>query len=354
MGTGFLRSGAVAFTLMLALVACGPGSGSDEAASNADDETETVDDGSNSDELFEFKVATHPGAELVYASYWMADIQGYFEEEGIENRFFRYANGPVGLSDLAAGQLHGAKAAYIPHVISFTQGTPQQVVASVTKGNTTLVGGPDVEEIADLDGQRVGTPGLGTIHHAIMLKIANEEGISPELVPSSVTDLPVMLERGELAAFISWETIASQTVLDVEGAHYLARPLPDSENLQLALRTDFIEENPDLAQGVVNAVYRGARYAETCPEETQKEIARIMGTPFDEALEIVEAAAPAVKVTDPWLDLEGAKEWYELAVDEGLVQPVHDDFESFNEEFYNPVFLEQAEAEYGDWTPDEC
>src|SRR5690606_3955461 len=125
------------------------------------------------------------------------------------------------------------------------------------------------------------------------------------------------LNNGEIDAFIGWETVASQAVMDVEGAHYLERdPVPGNENLELALAGDVIADE-DLAQRIVNAVYKGSRYAKECPDEFVEKIAGIMQHP--NALELAQAAAPSVDATQPFLDSETAEMWFDVGVADGKV-----------------------------------
>lgn len=338
----------VVVTLALALtVACGGAAEPDGTAAGGDDAAPAAEG-----EKTTVRVGTQAGAQLVYGAYYVADVNGYFAEEGIENEFLSFDSGPLALTSLASGEQEATMAAWLPNVQAFAQGTEMQVVASLAKGNTTLIGGPSVETIKDLDGKKVGSPGIGTLHDAALTLLEQQYGIEVEHVPAKITTLPLMLRNDEIAAFIGWETVASQAVMDVEGAHYLERnPVPGNENLELALNSDVIDDDPELAQGIVNAVYKGAKYAEACPEEFIEKIAGVMNQP--NALELVTAAAPSVDVTQPYIESETAELWFNVALEDGKidVSEWNDDYAAFEADIYNPSFLEEAEKDLADWEP---
>jgi NitT/TauT family transport system substrate-binding protein len=331
------------FTLVivaLGVFATGCGGGREEQAPTGGAEGTNV-----------LRVGTQPGAELAYGSFFVARENGYFQEEGVRANVLSFQNGPLALTELASGNLDAAMAAWLPHVQAFAQGTPMQVVASLAKDNTTLVGGPGVDSIRDLEGANVGTPGIGTIHDAALDLLAEREGIEVKHVPAKITDLPIMLRRGEIKAFMGWETVASQAVLTIEGAKYLERkPVPGNENLEIAVHKDLIEERPEMVQALVNGIYRGAKYADACPEQYVKKIATLIRVP--DAQKITKAASESVDNTKPRLHSETAKQWYQLAVKARKVDTDKwSSYAEFEDAIWNPTFLDKAEAKHGDWQP---
>lgn len=335
-----LAIAAIAALTLSLTAACGGGGGGGETST-----------GAGNKELKTIRVGTQPGAQLVYGAYFVADKNGYFEEEGLKNEFLSFDSGPLALTSLASGEQDATMAAWLPHVQAFAQKTPMQVVASLAKGNTTLVGNADIKSIKDLDGKKVGTPGIGTIHDAALTLLEKQHGIKVKHVPAKITTLVLMLRNKEIPAFIGWETVASQAVLDIDGVHYLERnPVPGNENLELALHTDLINKDPKSAQGVVNAVYKGAKYAEQCPDEFLAKIAEVMKLPNAE--ELVKAAAPSVDVTNPRLESKTAEQWYNVAAESGkLDTSAWKDYQEFEAAIFNAKFLDEAEKKFADWKP---
>ena len=129
-----------------------------------------------------------------------------------------------------------------PYMQAAAQGSDFVVLMSITKGNAPLVARAEIKSAKDLNGKRVGTPGLGTIHDTMLTLYEKEHGIKVEHVSAKITDLVAMLEKGEVAGVLCWETVAATTVRTVKGAHYLA-PLPvipGAESLEVILRRKLV------------------------------------------------------------------------------------------------------------------
>ena len=121
-----------------------------------------------------------------------------------------------------------------------------RIVMSVTKGNAPIVGKKQYKSFKDLNGKKVGTPGIGTIHDAVLGYIQQSQGLKFEHVPAKITDVAIMIQKGEVEAFIGWEPASAagrragaRTCCTTSSA---LPPIPNSESLQLAF-------TPTLRQG---------------------------------------------------------------------------------------------------------
>jgi NitT/TauT family transport system substrate-binding protein len=236
-------------------------------------------------------------------------------------------------------------AALLPHLQAFAGGTPLRIITSLTKGNTTLVAGKDITDLKQLDGKRVGTPGLGTIHDTALSLVEDENHIKATHVPAKITDLPVMLSKGEIAAFEGWETVAAQTVLTVPGAHYLIRqPVPNNENLELAVSSNFAKAHPGATEAVVRDVARAMRFISSCKPQAIDLLATMMDVP--DAQKVLNTAWPQLGLTDPNLNVKSAVQWIELAVrDDKITAPMaKSDPRAFLMSATDLSYLRKAEA----------
>jgi ABC-type nitrate/sulfonate/bicarbonate transport system substrate-binding protein len=81
-------------------------------------------------------------------------------------------------------------------------------------------------------------------------------------------------------AFVGWETVAAQAVLTVPGAHYLIRqPVPNNENLELAVSTTFANQHPQATETVVRDVVKAMKFVEACKPQAIKLLATMMDVP---------------------------------------------------------------------------
>ena len=143
------------------------------------------------------------GSEVDYAAVWVADMNGYYKDEGIQLERKTYANGPATLLDL--NNLDAATAAIVPYMLFAARGGEVTMVMSTTKGNAPIVGKKQYTSVKELAGKNVGTPGIGTIHDAVLGYIEETQGFKVNHVPAKISDVAVMIEKGEVEAFIGWE-----------------------------------------------------------------------------------------------------------------------------------------------------
>src|SRR5436190_15515555 len=84
------------------------------------------------------RLADQNGSEVDYAAVWVAELNGYYEQEGIKIDRKTYANGPSALLDI--NNLDAVLAAIVPFMQYAARGGDIRIVMSVTKGNAPIVG----------------------------------------------------------------------------------------------------------------------------------------------------------------------------------------------------------------------
>src|SRR6185437_10619105 len=197
------------------------------------------------------------GSEIDYADIWVAEMNGYYQDEGIKVVRKTYANGPSTLLDL--NNLDATSAAIVPYMEFVARGGKITMVMSLTKGNAPIVGKKKYTSVKQLAGKKVGTPGIGTIHDAILGYIEQSQGFKVQHVPAKVSDAAVMIQKGEIEAFIGWEPASAAAVAQAPNVmHYIQQlpPIPNSESLELAFRPGFIKDHPDVVEKFVRATLK--------------------------------------------------------------------------------------------------
>jgi NitT/TauT family transport system substrate-binding protein len=298
------------------------------------------------------RVGDQIGSELDYGPYWIAVEKGYFKDEGITTVRRTYPNGPATLLDYNKGEVDAVMAGLAPYIQAAAQGSDFVVLVSITKGNAPLVARAEIKSAKDLNGKRVGTPGLGTIHDTMLTLYEKEHGIKVEHVSAKITDLVAMLEKGEVAGVLCWETVAATTVRTVKGAHYLA-PLPvipGAESLEVILSRKIVQSNPDVALGFTRALVKGMRYIEKHEDDALRIIAKAMNVP--DALEIARLGKNQVKTTDPYLELKSSQIIYQALLDTKKITTERvKSFDDYMKRFVDYTFVKKAEESLKGWQP---
>ena len=292
------------------------------------------------------RLADQPGAEVDYAAVWVAEALGYYEQERIKIDRHTYPNGPASLLDLPSGNLDAVMAGLAP-IMQFLAGGGQAViVASVTKGNAALVGRKQYKSYADLNGKKVGTPGLGTIHDAMLAYVEKTQNLKFQRVPGKITDISVMLDRGEVEAFIGWEPASAAAIAKSKDAHYIAQlpPIPNAESLEIVFQPKIVKENPDLVVRFLRATVRGMNYIKNNPKDKVAEIiAKKMNDPS--AQPVARAALDSVILTDPKLDMPSTRVLLKTIADQGQIsQDLVKDVDGWVGKYLDYSFLDKAQA----------
>lgn len=291
------------------------------------------------------RLADQPGAEVDYAAVWVAEMLGHYDKEGIKIDRRTYPNGPAALLDFPSGNIDAVMAGLAP-IMQFASGGGQfTMVASLTKGNAALVGKKQFKSYKDLDGRKVGTPGLGTIHDAVLFYVEKSQGLKFQRVPGKITDIAVMLDRGEVDAFIGWEPASAAAIAKAKDAHYVAQlpPIPNAESLQLIFQPKIAKENPDLIVRFLRATLRGMAYIKANSKDNVAEIvAKKMNDPSAKAVNRM--ALDSVFVTDPRLDMPSTRLILKTISEQGKIKPeLVADVDGWIGKYLDYSFLEKAE-----------
>jgi NitT/TauT family transport system substrate-binding protein len=291
------------------------------------------------------RLADQNGSEVDYAAVWVAEINGYFKEEGIQIERKTYANGPSSLLDI--NNLDAVMAAIVPFMQFVARGGDVRIVMSVTKGNAPIIGKKQYKSVKDLNGKRVGTPGLGTIHDAVLAYIQHSQGLKFETVPAKITDVAIMVQKGEVEAFIGWEPASAAAVaLAPDILHYIQRmpPIPNAESLQLAFKTSYAKENPDTVVKFVRATLRGIEWIKTNGKhKTAEMVSKKMNDP--KSLPVNLDALESVDLTQPRLDMPSTRLWLTTIAKQGKIpEELVKDVDGWIGKYLDYSFLEKAEA----------
>lgn len=290
------------------------------------------------------RLADQSGSEVDYAAVWVAELNGEYEKEGIKIDRKTYANGPSALLDI--NNLDAVMAAIVPFMQFAARGGDIRIVMSVTKGNAPIVGKKQYKSVKELNGKKVGTPGIGTIHDAVLGYIQQTEGIKFEHVPAKITDVAVMIQKGEVEAFIGWEPASAAAIAQAPDLlHYIQRlpPVPNSESLQLAFTPGFVKSDPETVTKFVRATLRGINWIKANGnEKTAEMVAKKVNDPKSYKVNL--DALGSVDLTKPRLDMASTKLWLTTIakqgkIDENLVK----DAEAWVNKYLDYSFLEKAE-----------
>ena len=224
------------------------------------------------------KIAVGGKALYYYLPISIAESLGYFKDEGLDVEIIDFQGGSKSLQAVVGGSADVVSGAF-EHTLAMQargqslqafvlQGRAPQCVFAVSKKTM-----PDYKDLKDLKGKKIGVTAPGSSSHAIAIFILSTAGLKPSDVSfigvGSSSAAVAAMRSGQIDAFVNLDpVIATLEKDDIIRIVEDTRIVEESDKLFggpmvagcLYAPTRFIKENPDIVQGLTNAVVRADRW----------------------------------------------------------------------------------------------
>lgn len=224
------------------------------------------------------KIAVGGKALYYYLPISIAERLGYFRDEGLDVEIVDFQGGSRSLQAVVGGSADVVSGAF-EHTLAM-QARGQSMQAFVLQGrapqcvfavsNKTM---PNYKSLTDLKGKRVGVTAPGSSSHAIAIYVLSTAGIKPSEVSfigvgASAAAVAAM-RSGQIDAFVNLDpVIATLEQDDIIRIVADTRVVEESDKLFggpmvagcLYAPTRYIKKNPEIVQGLTNAVVRANRW----------------------------------------------------------------------------------------------
>lgn len=249
-----LKIRGVAITVALACAAAAL------SACGADSRGSGGDDGS-------IKLAVAAGA-TTFATVYYAQEQGYFEDEGVDVELVDNAGANV-VPMLASGQADLAWSG-VAAALALGQKKPAEVVMAMHGGFSAaaLVAGPGVDDVTELKGKKIGTPGTGTTSDAYAHIYNKRLGLNADIVPfTTPVALVAAVKSGQVDAGTGTASLYADLIADGSAHVILQAGDPQMEEVLGATKypesvlfglADTVEADSDDVVKVIRAIRRAS------------------------------------------------------------------------------------------------
>lgn len=224
------------------------------------------------------KIAVGGKALYYYLPISIAESLGYFKDEGLDVEIIDFQGGSKSLQAVVGGSADVVSGAF-EHTLAMQargqslqafvlQGRAPQCVFAVSKKTM-----PEYKDLKDLKGKKIGVTAPGSSSHAIAIFILSTAGLKPSDVSfigvGSSSAAVAAMRSGQIDAFVNLDpVIATLERDDIIRIVEDTRIVEESDKLFggpmvagcLYAPTRFIKENPDIVQGLTNAVVRADRW----------------------------------------------------------------------------------------------
>lgn len=263
----------LSFTLVFGVIGCGNKSNADNAGGTE-----------GTKELKTVTIANPALDGTLTEAAGIAQREGYFEEElakvGYKPDYQGFAQaGPAINEAFAAKSLDFAVYGDMPAITAKSNGVDVKIIASVSSQQdyAIVIGNQsDISSISDLKGKKIAV-GFGTVTYKYLEDLLGLNGLGigdVEIVNTSV-DGPTMLSSGQVDAFVTQLTAAYLYQQSKIGKIFVStKDTPEiAGQFVLAVRGDFLQENPEAAQAVVKALNRAYEFAKGNTDKVYEDLA---------------------------------------------------------------------------------
>ena len=228
---------------------------------------------------------------IFYAPMYVAIEEGYFEEEGIELTLVNGLGADKTMTAVLSGEADIGFMGSEASVYVYNEGAKDYVVnfAQLTQraGNFLVSRTKETDfKISDLKGKNVLGGRKGGMPQMVFEYILKKHGLNPDTDVDIVTNIDFGMTAQAFSGGNGEYTVEfepSATALEKEGAGYVVASLGIESGYvpytAYAAKKSYMEENPEVIQGFVNALQKGMDYVNS---HTAKEIAEKIQPQFAE------------------------------------------------------------------------
>jgi NitT/TauT family transport system substrate-binding protein len=281
-------------------------------------------------------VGTLPAGD--YAPLYIAQEQGFFEEEGLEVTIETIAGGAVGVTQLVSGDLQFSSATWANILSAVSQGLELQVVREGTDSNKEGINGiivaedSGIESVEDLRGKTVS---VNTLQSATEVQVRDcfaSAGLEPgdyELVEVPFPEVGAAVSQGRIAAGLVPEPFitigASQGLTSILAPSVCNEDQKNSPIVTWNTSKAYAEENPAVVAAFVRAMDKATELALDDPST----VTAILPTITTLTPELAEAITQPSFVRDGTPNLDGAQLTMDLMLEYGLLEEPLDDLSQY-------------------------
>jgi ABC-type nitrate/sulfonate/bicarbonate transport system substrate-binding protein len=269
--------------------------------------------------------------------YEIAEALGFFKDKGI--RFESEGDspgGPESLAALASGSIDVAGAA-TPAMINAIAGgakilciMPRAGVSKDVSSKFFVLDSSSIKTATDIKGKSIAVNTLGahldyTIREYLRLHGLNKDDVKLITVPGPQLDETLRNRKADVVAVGAWQSPIAAKVAAEGGVRVLFTDhdvLGDIVLASNAMKTDFLDQHPQVVKVFVTASAKAVDWAATHPDDARKLVAQILKKRGDDPGAAAAAYWPGYGISQHALYTDhDTKFWLDVLVREGKLKP---------------------------------
>jgi len=222
-----------------------------------------------------------------YAHCYIAQEKGFFKKNNVEVELILKESTPESLRLFTDGDVEGCFDIFSDIIMINARGIPAKIVCimDVSDGGDVIIGKPEIQSLAGLNGKTVSFEGVNTFSHIFVLNALEKAGVREYDVRFeniNASDVLAALEEKRIDAGHTWEPTKSRAL--EKGYKILAKAgdYPGIITDVLVFTPKLIEERPDEIRAIVKSLFDARDYLKAHRDEAVKIMADKMGMSKEE------------------------------------------------------------------------
>lgn len=255
-----------------------------------------------------------PAAGLLY----IADVEGFFEDEGLAMQFEHHTSGKAALNSVLEGKADLGISAETPIVQSVLNGEEFYLFARVFTADNTeaLLARKDhgISKPQDLKGKKIGVT-LGTSGEFSMdqLLLVNNIGRDEiQAINTKPEDMLSLITSGKVDAGLTWQPHLNeiQKKLGANALTICGGELVYTFKFNAVAKKDFVHKNPGIIEKTLRALVKAEDFAKKNPQATNEIIANTLHLDESSLKEYLDVNTLEITLNQPIiLALEQQTKW---------------------------------------------
>lgn len=215
----------------------------------------------------------------------LAQEKGFFAAQGVQVEALYSEDTTAQMADLGAEKIDGAALA-LGSIVNVNGKNPDIHIIFATDqsvGADAIVADAQIQEVADLKGQRIGT-GLGGFGELFVITMLEKYGLTSEdvrIVQVDGQNVPARLKSKDIQAGQTWEPYVSQSVKAGGRILFSSQAVPGLIPDVMAFRGAVLRDRPQAVQAFARAWFQAVDYWEAHPQAASALIAQKTKLPLE-------------------------------------------------------------------------
>ncbi|WP_460274201.1 ABC transporter substrate-binding protein [Celeribacter sp. ULVN23_4] len=233
------------------------------------------------------KIRIGVGSDPVFAGYFIAQHEGFFEEEGVDVHLQTYSGGGEAMNALVADQVDLASASESTIMVRMNRAEMCPLAVVYYSGlYVKLVLRPGLEDPKDIKSFGIVPGSISEYCTGLTIEHYGLDATSLKMVPSGPPELPALLMRGDIDAFFAWEPWPSTAVGQGAKVALTSRDVGYTDTIWATSSKAMFDSNPEGLQAVLRAVKRASDIMQNDPERGAEGVKAITRIPVETTLKV--------------------------------------------------------------------